>query len=113
MDRVVRLPARSAGKRSLELNSLSVFRSSVKLGNHAENGGSKERKHMRKVLAVAGAVASSAMVAVAQTTGTNTVTLIADNVTNASNVLTPIAIGTSVIFIVWAIVRRIGSKAAK
>jgi len=68
---------------------------------------------MRKVLAVAGAMGTSAMMAVAQSTGTNTVTLIGDNVTNAANTLTPIAIGTSVVFIVWAIVRRIGSKAAK
>jgi len=59
-------------------------------------------------------VALLAMVldASAQSTGTNTTTLIADNISNASNVLTPIAIGIAVIWIVWWLIKKIGSKAA-
>jgi len=49
--------------------------------------------------------------AVAQTTGTNTVTLVADNVTNASNVATPLVIGVSIIFIVWRFVKKVASRA--
>jgi len=49
--------------------------------------------------------------AAAQTTGTNTVTLVADNITNASNTLTPIVIGVSIIFLIWAFIRKVGKKA--
>jgi len=49
--------------------------------------------------------------AAAQTTGTNTVALVADNVQNASNVLTPIVIGVSIIFIVWGFVKKVGKRA--
>jgi len=49
--------------------------------------------------------------AVAQTTGTNTVTLVSDNVTNASNVVTPLVIGVSIIFIVWRFVKKVASRA--
>jgi len=47
----------------------------------------------------------------AQTTGTNTVTLVADNITNANTVLTPIVIGVSIIFIIWAFIKKVGKKA--
>jgi len=70
-----------------------------------------KRKHMKKVFGGVGALAGSAMVAAAQSTGTNTTTLIADNITNASNVLTPIAIGVSIIWIVWRLIKKVGSKA--
>lgn len=53
----------------------------------------------------------SELTAAAQTTGTNTVTLVADNVTNASNTLTPIVIGVSIIWIVWQFVKKVGKKA--
>lgn len=49
--------------------------------------------------------------AVAQSTGTNTVTLVSDNMTNASNVLTPLVIGISIIFLVWRFIRKVATKA--
>jgi len=65
-----------------------------------------------KFVALVLALTLMAMVeAMAQSTGTNTVTLIGDNITNASNVLTPIAIGVSIIWIVWRLIKKIGSRA--
>lgn len=63
------------------------------------------------LLALLTAVFGHLHAAAAQTTGTNAVTLVADNVTNASNVLTPIVIGVSIIFIVWAFVKKVGKRA--
>lgn len=49
--------------------------------------------------------------AFAQTTGTNIVTLVSDNITNASNVLIPLVVGIGVVLLLWGFARRIGSRA--
>jgi len=47
----------------------------------------------------------------AQSTGTNTVTLVSDNITNASNTLTPLVIGVSIIFLIWGFIKKVGRRA--
>jgi len=49
--------------------------------------------------------------AFAQSTGTNTVTLLSDNITNASNVLIPVVITISVVLVVFTFARKLMRKA--
>jgi len=69
------------------------------------------RNVVMSLLAVLGLSMFGAMEAVAQSTGTNTVTLVTDNITNTANVGTPIVIGLSIVFIVWRLIKRIAAKA--
>jgi len=62
---------------------------------------------MAKLMAL---IALMSIEATAQTTGTNTVSLVADNLTNATNVATPLVIGASIIWIIWRFVKKAGSR---
>jgi len=66
---------------------------------------------IRSSLAVVALLLGLLPSAFAQTTGTNTVALVADNVSNANTVLTPIVIGISIIWIVWGLIKKVGKRA--
>jgi len=63
---------------------------------------------VKKFLLLPLLAATSAM---AQSTGTNTVTLLSDNITNASNVLIPVVITISVVLVVFTFARKLMRKA--
>lgn len=74
-----------------------------------------ERKPVRKVklMLLAWVAMLMAVGAQAQTTGTNMVNLISDNVTNARDELVPLGIGLTVLFIAIAIGVKIYRKTVK
>jgi hypothetical protein len=59
----------------------------------------EERKPVKKLGAIAVGLTVAAYSSMAQLSGTNAVSLIEDNVTNARDTLVPLAIGGAVLFI--------------
>jgi len=72
----------------------------------------RNRNRMAVLLALVGLMVSQVGV-FAQTTGTNMVQLIEDNVTNARDSLVPLGIGLTVLFIAIGIGVRIYSKTVR
>jgi len=65
---------------------------------------------VRNAFLVLSLLAFSGMTAVAQTTGTNAVALIEDNVVNARDTLVPLAIGGAVLFVAIAAGKKFWKK---